>query len=110
MSHPASWPSHRSPPSPLRLRRLTLGLTQAEVADEARRSREQIGRLEAGTCVPTWPTVQRLSTVLRAAPDELFPLESVAALIDPSTSEAPGGESEGFAKSTGEAVGDALQE
>jgi predicted transcriptional regulator len=42
----------------LRLRRLSLGLTQADLAALTGLSREQVGRLEVGECVPGWDTVR----------------------------------------------------
>ena len=62
----------RRAPGPLRLRRLTLGLSQAELAAAAGISREQIIRLEAGRCDPHWRTVTALAATLGADPTALF--------------------------------------
>jgi transcriptional regulator with XRE-family HTH domain len=73
MPHRGSSQPQRAAPGPLRLRRLTLGLTQAEVAGLAGLSREQVVRLEAGACEPTWRTVRCLAVALKAEPTEIFP-------------------------------------
>ncbi|MGI8731135.1 MAG: helix-turn-helix transcriptional regulator [Solirubrobacteraceae bacterium] len=73
MSQTTACTPHRSAPSALRLARLTLGWSQADLAAAAGRSREQIARLEAGACDPTWTTVQRLARALHADPREIFP-------------------------------------
>ncbi|HUR86324.1 MAG TPA: helix-turn-helix transcriptional regulator [Solirubrobacteraceae bacterium] len=78
MSLAESCQSLRTPPSPLRLRRLALGLRQVDVAELAGLSREQIVRLEAGDCTPGWGTVQRLAAALQASPEVLFPLNDEA--------------------------------
>ena len=65
---------HRNPPGPLRLRRLTLGLTQADVAARAGISRDQVVRLEAGLSSPTWRTAVALAAALDRSPLELFPV------------------------------------
>ena len=67
-----------APPGPLRLRRLTLGLKQVEVAALAGLSREQLIRLEAGTSSPGWRTAQRLAAALDCNAEELFPITSEA--------------------------------
>jgi transcriptional regulator with XRE-family HTH domain len=69
----------RTPPGPLRLRRLTLGLTQGELALLSGVSREQIVRLEASTCNPTWRTVTRLASALSCSPAALFPSDTSSA-------------------------------
>ena len=71
---------HRNPPGPLRLRRLTLGLTQADVAARAGISRDQVVRLEAGLSSPTWRTAVALAAALDRSPLQLFPVshESLA--------------------------------
>jgi len=63
-------------PGPLRLRRLALGLKQSEVAHLAGVSREQVIRLEAGTCDPHWRTAVALAAALESEPAELFPLKA----------------------------------
>ncbi len=86
MPHAESSPTHRTPPRPLRLRRLTLGLRQADVAELAGVSREQVVRLEAGACSPTWATVQRLAAVLAADPVALFPPDEKRPAGEPGAS------------------------
>ncbi len=69
----ASSRTPRTTPGALRLRRLALGLTQADVAAAAGLSREQVVRLEAGTCDPRWRTVTALADALGAEATALFP-------------------------------------
>jgi transcriptional regulator with XRE-family HTH domain len=73
----------------LRLRRLSLGLTQADLAEVAGISREQVVRLEAGTCEPTWRTALALAHALEAEPLTVFPQEKAPAgtpgLLDTAT-------------------------
>lgn len=75
MTHETSCPPQRRPPNPLRLRRLTLGLTQADLARLAGVSREQVQRLDTGRCVPTWPTAHAVAVALDCEPGALFPNE-----------------------------------
>lgn len=63
----------RTAPGPLRLARLALGLTQADVAARSGVSREQIVRLEAGECDPTWRTALALGDALGREPLTIFP-------------------------------------
>jgi len=77
-----------APPGPLRLRRLTLGLKQVEVAALAGLSREQLIRLEAGTSSPGWRTAQRLAAALDCNAEELFPITSEAPAGGPTPREA----------------------
>jgi transcriptional regulator with XRE-family HTH domain len=56
------------------LRRLTLGLTQDDVAELSGLSREQIARLEQGRCTPTRRTVRDLAQALVCTPASIFPL------------------------------------
>ncbi len=63
------------PPSPLRLRRLTLGLRQVDLALLAGISREQVIRLEAGGCEPRIHTALRLAGVLDCDVGDLFPTD-----------------------------------
>jgi DNA-binding XRE family transcriptional regulator len=60
-------------PSALRLRRLTLGLRQADLADRAGISREQVVRLELKHCEPTWGTAHSVAAALASKPEDLFP-------------------------------------
>jgi transcriptional regulator with XRE-family HTH domain len=66
----------RRTPSPLRLRRLTLGLTQADVAAATGLSREQLSRIETGGCSPHRSTRRLLAVALAADLDDLFPTNS----------------------------------
>jgi predicted transcriptional regulator len=63
--------THR--PSPLRLRRLTLGLTQDAVAAGASLSRTHLARLERGEFDPKLGTARALSRALDCEPDDIFP-------------------------------------
>jgi|ERR1022692_2836256 DNA-binding XRE family transcriptional regulator len=84
-------------PSALRLRRLTLGLLQSDVARAAGLSRNQVIQLEAGRSVPRWPTAHALAEVLGCEPRDIFPAQNDH---DPEASRA-------VEKTTGEAVEDA---
>src|SRR5213592_3846735 len=84
MPHVESCMPQRSP-RPLRLRRLVLGLTQAELAGRAALSREQVIRLEAGSCSPTWRTALALADALDCDPTTIFPSDQAHA----GGSEAP---------------------
>lgn len=95
MSLAASCLPRRSPPSPLRLRRLALGLRQVDVAELAGLSREQVVRLEAGECIPGWGTVQRLAAALQATPADLFPLNDANPVGQPGSVTATDGEDVG---------------
>jgi len=64
----------RTPPTPLRLRRLTLGLRQVDLAELSGVSREQIVRLEVEECSPTLRTAGKLANALRCDLTEIFPL------------------------------------
>jgi len=64
--------SQRRVPSALRLARLTAGLTQAELGELTGRTREWIGKLEAGQGDPRWSTVIALAAALDRAPVDLF--------------------------------------
>ncbi len=61
----------RTPPGPLRLRRLTLGATQEQIAERAGISRELV-RLEAHRCSPSLRTALALGEALNADPLSLF--------------------------------------
>jgi transcriptional regulator with XRE-family HTH domain len=69
----AEYTPTRTPPSPLRLRRLTLGFTQADVAALSGLSREHITRLEQGVCHPQRRTARDLAVALGCAPSDIFP-------------------------------------
>jgi transcriptional regulator with XRE-family HTH domain len=89
MIHRASSQSpRRSPPGPLRLRRLALGLLQADVADLAGVSREQVVRLEAGACVPRIDTAARLASALSCGPSDIFPLNKSSPAGEPGLTES----------------------
>ena len=72
------------PPSPLRARRLMLGLRQIDVAELADLSREQIIRLEAGTSAPGQRTAERLAIALRATREPLPASRRRASVRQPS--------------------------
>ena len=67
---------HRTAPGSLRLRRLTIGATQEEIAERAGISREQLVRLEAQTCAPSLRTALALAEALDADLLTLFPTQS----------------------------------
>ena len=70
MSHPEV--NHRPrTASPLRMRRVELGLTQAELASAAGRSREQVSRIETGLCDPHVSTLRAYAGVLDCDVTEL---------------------------------------
>jgi len=48
----------------VRERRVTLGLSQTEVADRAAMTQPALSRLEAGGAVPTIPVLERIATAL----------------------------------------------
>lgn len=75
------------PPGPLRLRRLALGLRQADVAELSGVSREQVLRLEAGTCLPSWPTAVKLAAALGTDPAAIFPLNEERPAVTPGASQ-----------------------
>ncbi len=60
-------------PGSLRLRRLTIGATQEEIAERAGISREQLVRLEAQACAPSLRTALALAEALDADLLTLFP-------------------------------------
>lgn len=62
-------------PSPLRLRRLTLGLTQREVARIAGISPEQLSNLETGKADPYLSTVLALADALGCEAADLLPFK-----------------------------------
>ena len=87
----------RTPPGGLRLRRLTLGLTQSDLAARSGVARNQITRLEGGQCEPLWRTVCLLAAALDADPAELFPpthegRAANATLVETSTDASAGRE------------------
>lgn len=53
-------------------RRMELGLTQAELAEQAGMTQPQLSRLESGGATPTVPLLARLATALRADLDIAF--------------------------------------
>lgn len=61
------------PPTPLRLRRVSLGMRQNDLAAAAGISVDQLHRLEKGDCEPMWRTARRLALALALPPEELFP-------------------------------------
>lgn len=71
-SYKAESPPYKIP-SDLRLRRVTLGLTQQELAQLAQVSRDYIGRLEQKRHRPSLAIAQRLGAALACSPSDLFP-------------------------------------
>jgi transcriptional regulator with XRE-family HTH domain len=65
-----------TPPSPLRLRRLSLGLTVQDVAGAAGLNRQWLTVLERGGAYPRWRTALALAEVLDCDPLEIFPPEN----------------------------------
>jgi DNA-binding XRE family transcriptional regulator len=63
----------RMPPSPLRLRRLSLGLTVADVARAAGLNRQWVTVLEKDGASPRWRTALALAEVLGCDPRDIFP-------------------------------------
>ena len=61
------------PPSPLRLRRLSLGLKVEDVALAAGLNRQWLTVLEKGGASPRWTTVLALAEVLDCDPQDIFP-------------------------------------
>lgn len=61
------------PPSPLRLRRLTLGLTQQEVADAAGMNRQWLGVLEREEARPYLETAYDIAATLGCKVEDIFP-------------------------------------
>jgi transcriptional regulator with XRE-family HTH domain len=53
-------------------RRMELGLTQAELAEQAGMTQPQLSRLESGGATPTVPLLARLATALKADLDIAF--------------------------------------
>lgn len=84
--------------SPLRVRRVELGFTQAELAAAAERSREQLSRIETGASEPRVSTLRAYAGVLECDVAELlrFPSDRAtsARQIDPTNSDAPVDETE----------------
>lgn len=76
----------RTPPGPLRLRRLALGLTQADVAELAGVSREQVIRLEAGACDPRLSTASALAGALCVDLADVFPVREKRPVGEPGAS------------------------
>lgn len=56
----------------LRRLRVRANLNQAELADRVDRSVNMIGKIERGEMAPSFETIERLCSVLRVAPAELF--------------------------------------
>jgi len=65
--------AHLWPPSPLAIRRLELGLSQADVAAAAGIYREHLSRLELGKRQPRPQTAEALARALQCDPADLFP-------------------------------------
>lgn len=73
LSTQSEFHQHARIPSPLRLRRLILGMTQAELGKAAGVSREGVLNLEAERCRPRPATADRLAQALKCPADVLFP-------------------------------------
>jgi len=56
----------------IRHHRERAGLTQAELADQAERSHQLIGRIERGQAAPSFETLEVLSTVLNTPVRDFF--------------------------------------
>ena len=52
--------------------RVERGMTQAELAQRARLSRKQVGRIEAAEQEPTLGVIERLAKALKVRPAELL--------------------------------------
>jgi putative transcriptional regulator len=50
------------------------GLSQGQLAAEIGISRNQVVRLEAGSSIPSWPTVRKLARLFKISADD-FPAE-----------------------------------
>jgi transcriptional regulator with XRE-family HTH domain len=72
MSRSVEYTQHRQP-SPLAVRRLTLGLLQTEVAERAGVGRDYISRLERGEHQPSLAVARALAVALDCHPDDIFP-------------------------------------
>lgn len=69
----ASTPAPFAPASPLKVRRVFLGMRQIDLAHLSGVSRETVIRLERSENRPTWDTAVKLSRALACDPAELFP-------------------------------------
>ncbi len=66
----------------LKSARKAAGLTQAQLADAAGLHQQTISHIECGRIkVPSWPAVCRLSQVLGAKPEDLFPVEAARSSV-----------------------------
>lgn len=73
MTQTASNRAHRTPPGPLALRRLSVGLRQADLARDAGVGRETLSRLERGINTPQLRTAQKLADALGVGVEIIFP-------------------------------------
>lgn len=91
----SSCPPGRTP-SPLRLRRLSRGLTQTELAVAAGIPREQLGKIEAGRVDPHLSTIRGIAAALAVDAADLVKEESPAKATSPNSPKsdlgAPGDE------------------
>lgn len=86
----------RRPPSPLALRRLTMGLSQTEVGERAGVRGDTVSRLERGD-MPQLRTARKIAAVLDTTVEELFPPgndEGPARPPSPVQASAPSGRHE----------------
>lgn len=73
MPQAASNQAQRTPPGPLALRRLSVGLRQADLARDAGVGRETLSRLERGINTPQLRTAQKLADALGVGVEIIFP-------------------------------------
>jgi transcriptional regulator with XRE-family HTH domain len=59
-------------PTPLRIARITAGLSQVSLADRIGTYQERLSRIERGRTPPVAEEIQRLSEVLQTPPEILF--------------------------------------
>ena len=62
----------------LKVKRLSLGLTQAELAQKSKLSERQVQRIEKGFQNPKLSTIKRLAATLNTTTEDLFPLAEEA--------------------------------
>lgn len=72
-------PLHRAFVDNIRSRRLTLGLTQCEMASKLRITQGTYAAIEGGRRIPNLETIARVAKVLQVGPIELLSAEAVAA-------------------------------
>jgi transcriptional regulator with XRE-family HTH domain len=65
-------------------RRMELGLTQAELAEQAGMTQPQLSRLESGGATPTVPLLARLAAALKADLDVALPPARLTHRLNPT--------------------------